>query len=215
MSQLNSALTIDLTHDVICPWCRIGHHNLRVALREMPDANVTVKLHPYLLDPSVPPEGVDLRARLAERYGATQLDAMFDRVTQTGASYGLKFDFAKIRRTPDTAISHALILAAPVASQSDLLDIIHREYFEAGADIGNGAVLQTCWQEAGLPIAEAVDALADMGARVRVRQLAAAAARTGMNGVPHFELHGAGGDVVLQGGQAPGTILAALKKVAG
>ena len=76
-------------------------------------------------------------------------------------------------------------------------------------------MLQACWQEAGLPIAEAVDALADMGARVRVRQLAAAAARTGMNGVPHFELHGAGGNVVLQGGQAPATILAALKKVAG
>ncbi len=215
MSHPNSAITIDLTHDVICPWCRIGHHNLRVALRQMPGANATVNLHPYLLDPSVPPEGVDLRARLAERYGATQLDAMFDRVTQTGASYGLKFDFAKIRRTPDTAISHALILAAPVAKQSDLLDIIHREYFEEGADIGNGAVLQACWQEAGLPIAQAVDALADMAARLRVRQLAAAAARTGMNGVPHFELHGAGGDVVLQGGQAPATILAALKKVAG
>ena len=25
-------LTVDLTHDIVCPWCRIGHHNLRTAL---------------------------------------------------------------------------------------------------------------------------------------------------------------------------------------
>ncbi len=210
-----SPLMVDLTHDVICPWCRIGHHNLRVALTSWSGPTVTVRLHPYLLDPSVPPEGVDLRQRLAERYGATQLDAMFGRVTQVGATYGLKFDFAQIRRTPDSTIAHALILAAPAERQSDVLDAIHAAYFEHGADIGKIDVLTDCWQTAGLAKADAVQALADAGARAEVRRLAEMAGRKGLHGVPHFELHGPGGDVVLQGGQAPDAILTGLKKIAG
>ncbi len=215
MPKPQAALVVDLTHDVICPWCRIGHHNLRTALGNWQGGAVTVRLHPYLLDPSVPPEGVDLRARLAERYGATQLDAMFARVTQVGAGYGVKFDFAKIRRTPDTTIAHALVLAAPAALQSDLLDVIHRVYFEQGADIGAAAVLQAAWQEVGLPVAQATAVLADAGARAQVRRLADAAAAKGLQGVPHFELHGPAGDVTLHGGQAPEAIGAALRKAAG
>lgn len=209
------ALRVDLTHDVICPWCRIGHHNLRVALRTWSGGPVTVRLHPYLLDPSVPPEGVDLRARLAERYGAAQLESMFARVTQAGASYGITFDFQKIRRTPDTTISHALVLGAPADKQSDLLDLIHRDYFEQGADIGTAAVLLRAWQEAGLPRAQAETVLADAGAREQVRQAAEAASAKGLHGVPHFEIHGPGGDVVLHGGQAPEAIGAALRQAAG
>ncbi len=215
MPQPTAALFVDLTHDVICPWCRIGHHNLRTALGNWQGAPVEVRLHPYLLDPSVPSEGVDLRARLAERYGAAQLDAMFARVTQVGAGYGIKFDFNKIRRTPDTTLAHALILAAPAATQSDLLDAIHRAYFEQGADIGAAAVLQAAWLEVGLPLTQAVDAMADAGARAQVRQLAETASKKGLNGVPHFELHGPGGNVVLQGGQAPDAIRAALRHAAG
>ncbi len=215
MSSENSAIVIDLVHDVICPWCRIGHHNLRVALGQWKGAAVTVNLHPFLLDPSVPPEGVDLRARLAERYGAAQLETMFARVTQAGAGYGVKFDFQKIRRTPDTTISHALVLAAPQGKQSDLLDAIHRVYFEEGADIGAAAVLQTAWQEVGLETALAADVLADVRAREAVRKAAQSASAQGLTGVPYFAIRGPRGQTALQGGQAPDSILAALQKVAG
>ena len=213
MVNVNPGLVVDLWQDVICPWCHIGHRNLMTALAEFPGA-VTVHLHPYLLDPSVPPEGVDLRARLAERYAGVDVESMFGRVTEAGAGYGVKFDFAKVRRTPDTTIAHALVLAAPAGKQSELLEAIQREYFENGVDIGDAHVLQQCWQDVGLPLAQAVDALADEGARAQVRQQADEATRKGIRGVPHFEIHGPAGDVALQGAQAPAAILAAMARAA-
>jgi predicted DsbA family dithiol-disulfide isomerase len=213
MTSTKPVIVVDLWQDVICPWCRIGHHNLRTALGNW-QGDVTLNLHPYLLDPSVPPEGVDLRERLAERYAGANVEQMFARVTQIGAGYGVKFDFAQVRRTPDTTISHALILAAPPGKQSELLEAIQRAYFENGAEIGDAQVLQECWLQVGLPLAQAMDALADLGARAQVRQQADAATRKGIHGVPHFELHGPGGDVALQGAQAPEAIVAALQKVA-
>lgn len=209
-----AALVIDLTHDVICPWCRIGHHNLRSALATWQGAPVTVNLHPYLLDPTVPPEGVDLRKRLAERYGGGQVEQMFARVTQVGADFGTQFNFAKIQRTPDTTIAHAVILAAPTAQQSNLLDVIQRVYFEDGADIGAQDVLLRCWRDTGLPVADFAVAFAEPTGREAVRQLADAATRKGLHGVPHFALQGPGGKAELQGGQAPAAITAALQRVA-
>lgn len=214
MTAPSNALVIDLTHDVICPWCRIGHHNLRVALQQWTGVAVTVNLHPYLLDPSVPPEGVDLRKRLAERYGGAQVEQMFTRVTQVGAGYGVKFNFAKIQRTPDTTISHAVVLAAPREQQSNLLDVIHRVYFEDGADIGIRDVLLKCWREVGLFVEDFDAAFSNQAGRAAVRRLADEATRKGLHGVPHFEFHGPRGKAELQGGQAPAAILDALKRVA-
>ncbi|MBI5611177.1 MAG: DsbA family protein, partial [Deltaproteobacteria bacterium] len=51
IAKPKARVTVDLTHDVVCPWCRIGHHNLRTALTDLADVDVEVRLHPFLLNP--------------------------------------------------------------------------------------------------------------------------------------------------------------------
>ncbi len=208
-------IVVDLTHDVVCPWCRIGHHNLRTALAELGDGTVEVRLHPFLLNPDAPPEGVDLRAHLATRYGAANIEAMFQRVTQTGKQYGLHFDFSKVRIMADTSLAHTLLAAAPPAKQGALLDALHQAHFEEGMNPGDRAALLAVWVGTGLDKASGEAVLQDTAAVQSTRQAALAAARTGIGGVPHFELAGPGGQRTLHGGQSPATILQALRAVAG
>ena len=50
--------TIDVISDVICPWCFLGKRRLDVALAAM-DKDVFIRWRPYLLDPTIPPQGLD------------------------------------------------------------------------------------------------------------------------------------------------------------
>jgi predicted DsbA family dithiol-disulfide isomerase len=66
---MRSSLPIDVVSDLVCPWCFIGTRRLEQALAGV-SGEVTVAYHAFLLDPSVPPEGVDLREHLRRKFGA-------------------------------------------------------------------------------------------------------------------------------------------------
>jgi len=201
-----AAVQVELTHDVVCPWCRIGHTRLVRAIAAY-GKPVEVRYRPFLLEPDMPPEGADLRARLAAKYGAERVESMFARVTQAGASDGLRFDFAAVRRSPSSVLAHVLIEAAPIPSKHTLLQAIQDAYFERGEDIGDTAVLERLWVGVGLSADAARVALADVAARGRVRAEAEAAARAGVRGVPSFTI----GGTVIGGAQPQATLEAALE----
>lgn len=201
---------IELTHDVICPWCRIGHHRLKQAIVAAGRSAETVEVvyRAFLLDPDVPPEGADLRQRLAEKYGAASLDGMFERVTQIGKGDGLTFDFAKVRRTPNTISAHMLVEAAPAAAKTALLDRLHTAYFERGDDIGSREVLLAHWVEVGLAKPDGERALDDAALRTRVTAEAAGQARAGVRGVPFFRI----GATTVSGAQSVAVLAEAIRK---
>ena len=202
-------IVVDVWHDTVCPWCRIGLHNVEAAAVA---ANVAIelRLHPYQLDPDTPPEGRDLRAWLTARYGGAQIDAMFARVTQVGAAAGVHFDFAKVRRGPNTLLSHATIGAAPTAVRDRYVNALHAAYFERGEDIGDVAVLAGIADAAGWS-GDVVRALAtDATALERVRADAAGAGALGIRGVPHVQI----GGETLHGAQPVAAFAAALQKAA-
>ena len=202
-----AAVTIELTHDVICPWCRIGHARLNKALAAY-GKPVTIVYRPFLLDPDMPPEGADMRERLAAKYGAERIAGMFTRVTQIGAQDGLVFAFDKITRSPNSVAAHVLLEAAPSDKKAALLDALHHAYFERGEDLGNAAVLEACWVAAGLPADGAKAALADASLAAKVRSDATAASQSGIRGVPNFKI----GATTLNGAQPVEAIVEALRK---
>jgi predicted DsbA family dithiol-disulfide isomerase len=185
-----------VTHDTVCPWCRIGCHNLHAALDTLGPRGVEVVYRPYLLEPDLPPQGADLRERLGKKYGAERVASMFADVTRAGAKYGVRFDFDRVRVQPQTAPSHALIAWAPAAQRRALVTAIHLAYFEQGEDIGAPAVLAALARGVGLDADAALGAVRDAARLGAVRQQASSAQAGGMRGVPHFvigarELHGA------------------------
>lgn len=197
---------VEVWHDTVCPWCRIGLHNLETAAKQVTNAKVEIVHHAFLLEPNAPPEGEDLRGRLAGRYGSDRLEAMFARVTQVGASYGVRFDWEKVRVAPNSAASHALIDWAPADKKSAVVDGIHRAYFEQGQNLGDPNVLGAIAKEAGLDEAAARAAVVDAQRLAAVRTSAEDASRRGISGVPFFVI----GGKTLNGAQSPGDLRAAI-----
>lgn len=179
-------LTIDVVSDVMCPWCFIGAKRLRDALAALPDVQATVRHVPFLLDPTTPAGGVDLRARLQAKYGADP-DRMFGRVEAAARESGLDLDFSRVRRTYPTAAAHTLLRhAAAKGTQRALLDALYEAYFLRGADVGTADALADIAVHHGFTREEARRLASDESELAATREEAAAVSAQGVTGVPFF-----------------------------
>ena len=205
--------TIDLFHDTVCPWCRVGKANLAAALAEWDGPDPELRFHPFMLDPTVPREGRDFRAHMAARFGGEEaLARLFDGPRRAGAVVGLRFDFERITRGPHTLRSHALVaLAAPGAQQSQLVDALYTAYFEDARDIGEVETLVQLGTACGLDEAAVRRGLADAALLGSVAEAAEDARRGGITSVPLFVF---GERTGLAGAHPPEALLAALRQVA-
>ncbi|MCC6873538.1 MAG: DsbA family oxidoreductase [Sandaracinaceae bacterium] len=179
-------LDIEVVSDVVCPWCLIGTARLGQALAERKDLEARVRFSPFLLQPSVPEEGVDLRDHLRNKYGGDP-DRMFARVEAEARSSGIALDFAKIRRFPSTLRAHALIDLAG-AAQGRIARALFDAYFLEGRDISDREVLVEIGAAQGLEPGDVRAAITDAARLARVRSLAEAQVRRGVTGVPFFVL---------------------------
>jgi predicted DsbA family dithiol-disulfide isomerase len=193
-------LDIDIVSDVICPWCFIGSRRLEQALAPPPDGvEVGVTYRPFLLDPSTPKEGADLRERLRAKYGADP-EKMFANVEAAARSSGIPLDFSKVRRTPSTIAAHTLLRhAIDKGTQAALARALFEGYFLEGRDIGDADVLAAIAGSHGFEADEAIRIVRDEGELARTREEAAEAATSGVRGVPFFVL---GGRLAVSGAQS-------------
>jgi predicted DsbA family dithiol-disulfide isomerase len=179
-----SALTIDFVSDVICPWCFIGFTRLEQALAQAGEDAAEVTLRPFQLDPTTPPEGADLRERLAKKYGVDP-DKMFGRVEAAARESGIALDFTKVRRTPNTLKPHMLIGAAKAkGTQRAFARAMFAAYFLEGRDLSDDAVLVELAVAHGFTAEEATAVLADPEVLAQTRDEAKDLAGQGIGGVP-------------------------------
>jgi len=198
---------IDVYHDTVCPWCRIGLRNLAKALALWQGEAITVRLRPFLLDPDAPPEGRDLRKYLAAKYGTADPQAMLERVTMAGAQVNVAFDFSRVERLLDSKPSHSLIEAAGDQMALAVTEAVHKAYFEDGRDISVDKVLLDAAAQGGMDRRMAREALHACDAESFIRSDARAAVRKGVRAVPHFII----GKQHLSGAQPVEALLAALQ----
>ncbi len=193
-------LDIDIVSDVICPWCFIGSRRLEQALAPPPEGvEVGVTYRPFLLDPSTPKEGADLRERLRAKYGADP-EKMFASVEAAARSSGIPLDFSKVRRTPSTIAAHTLLRhAIDKGTQAALARALFEGYFLEGRDIGDADVLAAIAGAHGFEADEAIRIVRDEGELATTREEAGEAAANGVRGVPFFVL---GGRLAVSGAQS-------------
>jgi predicted DsbA family dithiol-disulfide isomerase len=134
---------LDIISDPICPWCYIGKTNLDRALEQIPDHPFTIEWHPFQLNPTMPLEGMDRRAYLEDKFGGKDgAVKAYAPVVQAAEAAGLKFDFAGMKRTPNTINAHRLIHWAGIEGRQTF--VVHRlfeAYFRDARDIGDTYVL--------------------------------------------------------------------------
>lgn len=182
-------MIVDFVHDVICPWCRIGHANLMATAAQFPDDSLTVRLRPYQLDPNTPESGDDFRAHMAKIAGSDDLAPLFDRVIEAGKPAGLTFHFDKIKTRPNTLLAHMALLAAPEDDRLRLLAALHKAYFEDGRDIGQRETLLAIAEEEKLDSRAIGAALSYPQWREMVSKQAEQISTDGVRSVPFFVLN--------------------------
>ncbi|MEH1899139.1 MAG: DsbA family oxidoreductase [Nostoc sp.] len=136
-------MLIDIFHDPVCPWCRIGKKHLFDALAQWQEQEVYIRWHPFILDNTVPADGYEFRSFMRNRKGikAEELQHLFDSTRRAGEAAGVKLDFDKIRLAVNTKLSHRLITLAPTKVKNDVVEAIYKAYFEDGLNIGDIDVL--------------------------------------------------------------------------
>jgi predicted DsbA family dithiol-disulfide isomerase len=202
-------LELDVVSDLICPWCFIGATRIQQALAQLPDVQATLVYHPFLLDPTVPPEGIDLRERLRKKYGRDP-EGMFDRVEAAARESGIPIDYTRIQRTPNTIAGHTLMRHAGAhGTQGALAMALFNAYFLEGKDIGKVDVLTEIAAAHGFTEDEARSIATDPSELARTRTEAATWAREGVSGVPFTIV---GKKVALSGAQPVDVFVEAMRR---
>ena len=63
-------MEIEVIFDTVCPWCFIGKRRLAKALEMRPHIKATQTWYPFLLNPDMPPGGIDRTAYLTKKFGS-------------------------------------------------------------------------------------------------------------------------------------------------
>jgi predicted DsbA family dithiol-disulfide isomerase len=212
-------LFIQVVQDIVCPWCRIGHHNLEAALdlwvakgHERPD----VQWFPYELDPIEPHANENYRDRLVNRKGLApeQVSAMWERLNGPAAMAGITFRFDKIEYAQNTLLAHQLIALTPPVRQSALIEALHDAHFEEGKNVEEIPVLLEAARKAGASEEELAQTERDLRSEARrddVVSMIGQARAAGISGVPFFVIDG---KLSLSGAQPPEVILQAMEQAA-
>jgi predicted DsbA family dithiol-disulfide isomerase len=203
------ALAVDIVSDVVCPWCLIGVRRMEQALAAFPEVEATITFHPFLLDPTTPTEGVDLRERLRQKYGMDP-DTMFGRVEAAARETGIPLDFSKITRSVATTRAHTLLRhAAERGTQRALKLALLEAYFLQGRDVGDVDTLAEIAGAHGFAPDEARALVRDEAELRETREEAATVAADGVTGVPFFVL---GGRLAFSGAQPLETMKKAIRQ---
>jgi predicted DsbA family dithiol-disulfide isomerase len=136
-------MKIKVYADTICGWCFIGQTNLEKALEDFKDKKIEVEHIPFQLNPDMPEDGMLRSDYLNIKFGGKEFAApMYASMTQKAKEIGLSFNLEKINKTPNTVLSHLLILLAKEnGKENDVKKEIYTSYFISGGDIGDREVL--------------------------------------------------------------------------
>ena len=136
-------MKIKVYADTICGWCFIGQTNLEKALEDFKDKKIEVEHIPFQLNPDMPEDGILRSDYLNIKFGGKEFAApMYASMTQKAKEIGLSFNLEKINKTPNTVLSHLLILFAKEnGKENDIKKDIYTSYFISGEDIGDREVL--------------------------------------------------------------------------
>ena len=165
------AMLIEIFSDLVCPWCYIGINRLARAATERPKVVIERHWHPFLLNPDLPPNGIERSLYLNIRYGGRERARQMLMVAEeTARRDGLPLNHARITRTPNTLRAHRLVALASESGAGDrLTDALFAAYFVDGLDIGDPDVLLDLAAANGLDPRLASICLGEQGDRDQVR----------------------------------------------
>jgi predicted DsbA family dithiol-disulfide isomerase len=208
MPAQGSPLRIDVVSDVVCPWCFIGKRQLEQALAQWRAAHPEedpplVVWRSFQLNPDMPHEGMERSDYLLNKFGRSDVSALYANVVRAAEAVGLTLNLSAIARQPNTLKAHALVHAAgqidpatadretqggpmrAASRQDQMVERIFEAYFIEGQDLTDPQQLRNLGLAAGLAHAQVEAALGDEALQAVARD-DEQARDAGIQGVPFF-----------------------------
>ncbi len=184
-------MLIDIFHDTVCPWCRIGKKHLFDAIGQRQDEKIEIRWHPFLLDNAIPEAGYEFRSFMLARKGinSIQLQQMFDYTQSVGEAAGVKLNFENISLAVNSTLSHQLITLAPENIKSNVVEAIYKAYFEFGLNIGDIDVIVNIGTRNGMDSTKLRYQVSTHAALDAVLAESALAHSQGITSVPFFVIN--------------------------
>ncbi|WP_127109721.1 DsbA family oxidoreductase [Pararhodobacter zhoushanensis] len=204
---------LDIFSDPVCPWCYIGKARLERALEQRPDHPLIIEWHPFMLNPTMPPEGMDRREYLQAKFGPPdEVVRVHLPIVQACEELGLPLELEKMERNPSTLNAHRLIHWAGLEGhQNAVVSALFRANFAEGRDIGDRDTLLDIAERTGMDRAVTARLLDSDADADDIRARDADIRARGLQGVPAFIL---GRQYVLNGAQPVDTWLNILDQLA-
>jgi predicted DsbA family dithiol-disulfide isomerase len=182
-------MIIKVFADTICGWCFIGQTKLNKALKNFPETKFEIEHVPFQLNPDLPKEGIERDHYLKKKFGAKEFSQpMYDRMAEEANKEGLNFNLNKIKKTPNTVLSHLLIKLAELTNvQNQVKEKIYQAYFIEGLDIGNKEILINIATEFNIKESEVNNFFNPDNFR-KVNSYIGIEKEKEINGVPFFEI---------------------------
>lgn len=173
-------IKVVVVSDFVCPWCYVGLTELEKLQRDYP---VEVSWAPFLLDPSVPPEGRSHPPRQAE-------DDPPSPVEVRAQAAGLQFKRGRTFRPNSHLALEAAMFGQESGASHEVNERFHRAlysaHFEALEDIGSIETLVRLGAESGLDATALREALETRRYRGQVDEEIGLVQEIGVSAVPTF-----------------------------
>ena len=182
-------MKINIFADTICGWCFIGHANLNKALKKFPNTKFNILHVPYQLNPDMPNEGIAREKYLEIKFGGKDYAApMYENMRLKGNASGVNLNLDKIKKTPNTVLSHLLIILSEQFNlQNEIKEKIYQSYFIDGLDIGNINILVDIAKANNIAENIFKDFINEKNIELINSKLSVAKEKN-INGVPFFEI---------------------------
>ena len=207
-------LGITIVSDVACPWCAVGLASIDRALEGMGgEVDADIRVEPFELNPDMGPEGEEIVAYIARKYGRTaeQIADTQARIRQAGANAG--FAFGRRDHVWNTFDAHRMLHWASLEGRgAELKRALLRAYHGEGRNPAAKDVLVEAAAAAGLDRAraEAVANSDEFANEVRERERHWL--RQGVSGVPFVVINN---KYAIEGAQPPEAFEQAFRQIAG
>src|ERR1700730_13004637 len=186
-------LVVDVTSDLICPWCFVAKRRLEKASSIL-GKTLKIRWHPFQLNPEMPVEGLDRRLYRSAKFGSWEQSQRLDaQVSAAGTEVGIRFRHDLMKRTPNTFRGHVLLAAAlkdGVRTQNLVAERLFQAYFLNGEDVGDPSTLLGIAREFGVTAILRVEDLDRPALVSEVKTAERKVASAGIRGVPQISFQG-------------------------
>ena len=182
-------MKINIFADTICGWCFIGHTNLNNALKKFPNVKFDIHHVPFQLNPDMPTEGIARDKYLKIKFGGKDYaNSMYENMKLKAKESGMNFNLEKIKKTPNTILSHLLIILSKQFNlQNEVKEKIYKSYFIDGLDIGDITILINIAKHNNIPENVFKDFINEKNIE-NINSKILVAKEKDISGVPFFEI---------------------------